>query len=303
MVGVRERPWRVYWAGEKIMAAEVYSRFPSAVIKADRALNLNNDIHAEFEKYQGSRPFEVSGDGRYQQASVYWGLRYNIAPRVAAKIGDSIHNLRSALDHCVWALCKFEKSTANVRRIQFPTSKNEEKFREAITSLKLSADSEKFLRSFDAYRGGAGEVLYHLSELSNVDKHRVPLVAAVRARISGVKIITQAGPGEHVQTYDRQDIGTSSTEQKPTHGTSGGRLYVAGGLLAVYEQPRQRADTSDVRAIIDLVLSELPIWQDEGASTQLRRLHLAVMEAISRFEQHGEKIGMRSQLAWSDAFY
>ena len=105
-----------------------------------------------------------------------WGVR----------IGDCIHNLRSALDHAVWqlALLKLQREPTDdeARSIQFPIADTCGAFNNAKVRPFLSDEHFGWLDQYQPYKTG-NQAPFHklaiLRELSNTDKHRVLLAAAV----------------------------------------------------------------------------------------------------------------------------
>jgi len=102
-----------------------------------------------------------------------WGIR----------VGEIVHNLRSALDHVIWELfIKNNRQTPRIRdKHQFPIFDNQAGFNSAIPQFLKGLDNKAIdlIRSeqpFPVSEGGTGEdiksPLWHLKELSNCDKHR-----------------------------------------------------------------------------------------------------------------------------------
>ncbi len=107
---------------------------------------------------------------------VEWGVR----------IGDCVHNLRSALDHAVWqlALVHLQRNPTDdeARSIQFPIADTRRRFQDAGVRPFLSDTHFQWLDQYQPYKAG-NQASHHklaiLRELSNTDKHRVVHAAAV----------------------------------------------------------------------------------------------------------------------------
>jgi len=105
-------------------------------------------------------------------------LRMNATPpfeEMALRLGDALHNFRSALDSLTWALCHLEgKTPSNPRLIYFPCVTDEKKW--TATAKTLSSMPPEFLERIRQVQpfamGGAASALRLLVDLSNQDKHR-----------------------------------------------------------------------------------------------------------------------------------
>ena len=89
-------------------------------------------------------------------------------------IGDTIHNLRSALDHAIWAFVEPHKPS-RPWKVQWPFGDDqndlEGKIKDCFIPL-AGKDVVRIVSDSRPYRGG-DEYLFGLRELSNTDKHRV----------------------------------------------------------------------------------------------------------------------------------
>lgn len=99
-------------------------------------------------------------------------------------IGDAIHNYRSALDHVAWQLV-LRGANPNPKRpidVQFPIYSRRRDFNGNIHRRLPGADPDavKFIKSRNAKPrwNSRNNVLLHLADMSNDDKHRNVHVAA-----------------------------------------------------------------------------------------------------------------------------
>lgn len=91
----------------------------------------------------------------------------------AILVGDVVYNARSALDHAVWQLVGLNGTTPD-RNTQFPTAISAAKFRiAAITGVHRYV--QEAVREVEPWEHGAGHWLWVLTQLDNVDKHRLLL--------------------------------------------------------------------------------------------------------------------------------
>jgi hypothetical protein len=112
-----------------------------------------------------------------------------IPPEWTLATGETLYNLRSALDHLAWQLVMLDGGTPG-EHTQFPIretpfDKNGDLLRARIQPTISSAQILDLLEEVQPYRGPMGEPadptrspLLRLHKLNNVDKHRLLLVIA-----------------------------------------------------------------------------------------------------------------------------
>ena len=139
----------------------------------------------------------------------------DIQVEAALRVGDAVHDLRSALDHLVWQLSLAGTEGAEPsrpRRVQFPISSSPEGYEHArATALsEVSRGAQDMLESYQPYHGAAGRPdnysgpyvhqLALLQQLSNADKHR--LLTTVLSLSSGAQFLIPSDLLEPVEvTY------------------------------------------------------------------------------------------------------
>ena len=162
------------FAGIRLKRLRAWDQINS--LKADIAFFLRNDL----APYVPS----VNFDGKTQILTV--SVHINKVPDAmwSVRIGEIVHNLRSALDHVVWEL--FVKNNRQFppsgSKSQFPIFITQAGFKTRGEALFLKGINDKaidLIRSeqpFPVSEGGTGEdirsPLWHLKELSDCDKHR-----------------------------------------------------------------------------------------------------------------------------------
>jgi hypothetical protein len=166
----------------------IVPRFDGARAKVDRALEHLQLLDVELQLTFKSHAYGIGGKYKPETAEIClyalgadfplldWGVR----------VGDCVHNLRSALDHVVWqlALCHLQRDPTEkeARRIQFPISDSCNGFKASSVKQYISCEHFSALDQFQPYKAGE-EAWRHklaiLRELSNTDKHRVIHAAAV----------------------------------------------------------------------------------------------------------------------------
>ena len=169
----------------KPKAATRSDPFVGIRLKLSRALNqiqsLERDTLAFIHQKQ---PYgvRVQFDRSTGIVTVRAEIAYSPDPMWGVLIGEIVHNLRSALDHLVWELViKHTGKPPNLpAKQQFPvflTEKGNQAFdgRGVPVMLKdVSSQAVELIRKEQPFGTGEGikSPLWHLSELSNADKHR-----------------------------------------------------------------------------------------------------------------------------------
>jgi hypothetical protein len=100
-------------------------------------------------------------------------------PRLGTIVGDVVHNLRSALDVAAWQLAidhDEAKARGDQLRIQFPLTRNAEKFKKHKALPFFSEDARLLLERLQPYQP-SNQTLGWLRDLSNADKHRLATFA------------------------------------------------------------------------------------------------------------------------------
>ncbi|MEJ5888903.1 hypothetical protein WDZ16_10515 [Pseudokineococcus marinus] len=116
---------------------------------------------------------EVSSDPTIEELVVRDATDEQLMTDWSILVGDAVHNARSALDHAVWRLVEASGETPD-RYTQFPT---------AATRSGLKTGSLRGVHPYvreavyalEPWEGGAGHWLWVLTQLDNIDKHRLLL--------------------------------------------------------------------------------------------------------------------------------
>jgi hypothetical protein len=104
-----------------------------------------------------------------------------IPAEIAVIAGESLYNLRSALDHLACRLAEINGST-DISKTAFPFGKTKEVFDRPQVQEKiaqLSDEARVLISNLKPYKGG-NDLLWAIHELNKTDKHRT-LVAIVMA--------------------------------------------------------------------------------------------------------------------------
>jgi hypothetical protein len=161
--------------------------------KLERAVELAENLSREFEHVLGGdsgppieilRTLDKSGDDEGEM--VFTVNRVKTPPiGVGVRLGEVVHNLRTALDQVAWQLARLSLGGASPSRGNFfPICATRADFESRNTQAKLRDTAPRFRRvieSFQPFAGKDNEVLLYLSRLSNRDKHQVLPVVVVAA--------------------------------------------------------------------------------------------------------------------------
>lgn len=155
--------------------------------KIDRSEQHLNEFHAAFKSGpMGATQvtlvsIEEQPEGRRVTGAITSG---DLAPDIGVPLGDAVHNLRSSLDHLICQLATAAGNPAACDRTQFPifavdTPDNRKRIERWIRHVSPAAQAEiKALQPYQRRPTDAfGDLLWLLSELDNIDKHRLLLVA------------------------------------------------------------------------------------------------------------------------------
>jgi hypothetical protein len=155
--------------------------FSGIRLKLTRARNEIEGLHAEFDSYLDSQPYRpgVDFDPRTRILTLSANIQKASDPMWGVQVGEIVHNLRSALDHVVWELVILTtgRPPALPTKNQFPIFKSHDGFRTRGIDDQLRCvrqDAVDLIQSEQPYRTGnyLKHPLWHLQELSNIDKHR-----------------------------------------------------------------------------------------------------------------------------------
>ena len=194
--------------------------FTGIRLKRQRAWDEINSLKADIRAFVESDPYEprIKFDGKTHWLTVSVHTKKGPDSMWGVRIGEIVHNLRSALDHVVWQLfIKANKRTPRLpSKLQFPIVETKAGFDARAVPIQLNGIAQNaiaLIRSeqpFPVSEGGTGEgpksPLWHLAELSNADKHRTLHVTGTTLTsysvnltltrdVSGVQRHQKCGPG------------------------------------------------------------------------------------------------------------
>lgn len=162
--------------------------FSGVRLKQARAESLIAVLQAEVERFLSRNPFSFRhttepGDGGATVHRVLAVVREEPPVEWAPIIGDAVHNLRSALDHAVWAMA--DPAERIDRAAQFPIYASEANYEENAPRLLagVSPRRQELIRSEQPFHWPDPNRAWHplglLQWLDNDDKHRTLHTLAV----------------------------------------------------------------------------------------------------------------------------
>ena len=149
--------------------------------KYNRAKEQFDELGAEMDAFFNKEPKPHFAIGEFDTDTWEWRERFQIREepplRFGVILGDSIHNLRSALDHLIWQVTLLDGGVPD-DSTQFPiASKSEAQFeRMAARRIPgLSPEHRALVKQAQPYHAGNPDAhpLAVLASLSNADKHRI----------------------------------------------------------------------------------------------------------------------------------
>jgi hypothetical protein len=174
-----------------------------AYSKIDRAVDHFNKIDIAIgemflaEKDTGTAGHEFKANS--QELVVSLAEQAPLDPTLPLMVGDCVHNARSVLDHLVYQLALLNKSPKEAAaKTSFPICLTPKEFKNA-TKGKIAPFVSKTafteIERLQPYKTGDNEkdVLWILSQLDIIDKHRLLIVAETQARPTAFKITTPDG--------------------------------------------------------------------------------------------------------------
>lgn len=122
-------------------------------------------------------------------ADTPWQLQVEGDPTHAVIVGETIQNIRTALDYLIYALVLHTQGRKPRKRTQFPISTTAgDLFRTRYQISELPGELRRRIRKLQPYqaKGQRSDTLSLIRDLSNADKHRLLIVT--EADISGVRL-------------------------------------------------------------------------------------------------------------------
>lgn len=166
--------------------------------KLDRAREHFGQLAREGQAFLQSGAYAVEArESPDEPGALQWVARVTAQPpaRLAAIVGDVVHNARAALDLAIWELVTANGGTTATC---FPITQSQPDFHrrlpEAVDGIQDAA--LKIVEESKAYEAG-NQQLYRLHRLDIADKHRLLLTVGAANRSVGFKLTMPKLPGEN----------------------------------------------------------------------------------------------------------
>jgi hypothetical protein len=145
-------------------------------VKADRALQLLNQLEPEIEKFRTSGFYTIKERDHIKKHQHIKTITFEPTPDLLPLLlGEFLYNLRSALDQLAWQLALLHTPAPHART-WFPIRLNAEPARFKEDTKQFSDSVRDVIESIQPYKHlqPAEHPLWLLNELSNIDKHVLP---------------------------------------------------------------------------------------------------------------------------------
>lgn len=149
--------------------------------KLARAQEHLQTLDGRIASFMEREPYRVSYERKPDGSDHIYRVHVRESPplELGAIIGDCLQNARASLDHLVWQLAILSGKTTPNRQTAFPVCDAEGIFRSKRTRNKVADLSKEYRAAVEGLQpfkiGGAAKDhwLWHLNELSRVDKHQI----------------------------------------------------------------------------------------------------------------------------------
>jgi hypothetical protein len=134
-------------------------------------------LQTEKSKFLVREVEPVSGDKIFKIVTVP-----EVPPMISVIAGDILFNLRSALDHLAFQLVIANPAVTSKKDIFFPFGESEADYMASERRSVIETFANTAVKRIDAlkpYKGG-NDILWRLSRLNNIDKHRLLITTSMR---------------------------------------------------------------------------------------------------------------------------
>nr|WHW29397.1 hypothetical protein [uncultured bacterium] len=191
-----------------------------------------------------------------------------ISESFALIIGDTVHNLRSALDHLATEIVR----CANVSDafVHFPFAKKRDDivtstgFRSIQEALPNTDIKSFFLDDIQPYEGGNGDDLWAMNKLNNIDKHNFILPAISVTEICGINLC----------------IGSNTMTNLAVAGNANGPI----NILTFDKAVRDVTISKDFKTSVDIFFGQGGFFGDEPIIPTLLNLTERVAKTVNAVE-------------------
>jgi len=200
-------------------------RLKGIELKLKRAKHHVLDIDARIRSSRSASPYGIVPEEDPQAGEIAFKLACPVIEldEIGLIAGESVHQLRSSLDHLAWQLVLAKGGTPD-ESTQFPIYKSPPKKKSKFSGMVKGIDPKaiNLINALQPYQSGNDD-LWRLQALDNFSKHRllfVLLYAATNANIvfgsgspqaASISLGVASQPGRRVIAQDGAVIGRVST--------------------------------------------------------------------------------------------
>ena len=245
--------------------------FESARLKIKRANKHISDLYLALQAFAEDHPCSLRTDGRYTVEPWSVTIDKPIPEEIFMIAGDAAHNLRSALDHCVWEMTKGARAGLprnQVAACKFPACNGtRENYESSIDGVKaFNPEIREFLKNIGAYKDGPGRAIVALHNIDIEDKHAFIVSIGMTCTIDGLlrNTLDLSGLKEYVSEsipMQRFDLGNP---RKVTAQTRSGPHLVH---IPIGSFTRRRFPaiefSQDYKLSLDILFSEIQPFPSE----------------------------------------
>jgi len=172
--------------------------------KLDRAQHHFIDLHERIKAAlspekdrKGATTYEVNSEGH---TVIKLSKAEPLDSALPLIVGDCVHNLRSALDHLVYQLAILNGAGSDAAsKTAFPIYLKSKAFKNVVDDKVAPFISSAALAEIEALQPyntsdpPEFDPLWRLSQLDNIDKHRLLIVVGQEVRLDAFEVTTSAG--------------------------------------------------------------------------------------------------------------
>lgn len=240
---------------------------------------IHLDALVNIFRFYSSNTKLVAKEVGFEDPNVIWEITFSNPPPAAVPllIGDTAHNLRSALDLMVCDLARLQGK--NPKGLKFPFAETEEKLEEILGPMTkgLGSDVVGAIRALKPFAGpGGNRLLRGLHDLDVVDKHRliIPAYVASWQRYDMAGVLTDMIKKTHPDFDEKNVIIFVGDTNVPFK--NGERIKRKRG-----EEPLKHYAPKGISALFPAEHSPFP---RQEVVPLLAQLHKMAVEIVSGFE-------------------
>jgi len=244
--------------------------------KIKRAEKHLSDFHTSYDIFMESQPItlgrEINLERKYEK--VFYKEIRSTPEELLLQIGDTIHNLRSALDLLACQLVKLNVADHNCADVSFPIADNAQKFDTALgRNILFRQDAIQIFQQLESYKNGQGHTLWQLHRLDIQDKHRLLIVVPIYVVNADINIMPLG-------------VDVPPIKFPPAHGL--GIPKVGDVFFVIDESVHALSPTRELNVqgkyTADLMIYETEIMEPKSAGATLNEFVTVVKDVVKRFE-------------------